>query len=161
MEWYLSFYQFKDANGVTPLECTVRAGEVIFVPRGWWHAVLNLEESVAVTQNYVSAANLDHVLTFLKSPYANALVSGVNSEEERVTLHDRFLAALRKERPEVIEKLLLEREEKKKKYEVRVVFKNYYCSFIRSCRYIELRRGGRIKKTEANLGREYSWRLVF
>lgn len=121
MEWYLSFYQFKDANGIRPLECTVGAGEVLFVPRGWWHAVLNLEESVAVTQNYVCAANLDRVLTFLGSPYANALVSGVSSEEERVTLHDRFLAALRKERPDVVQRLEIEREEKKKKYEVREI----------------------------------------
>lgn len=26
-----------------PLECVVGQGEVIFVPRGWWHACLNLE----------------------------------------------------------------------------------------------------------------------
>ena len=120
MEWYLSFYQFKDAAGVTPLECTVRAGEVLFVPRGWWHAVLNLEESMAVTQNYVCAANLDNVLNFLGSPYADALVSGVNSEEERITLHDRFLDALKKQKPEVVEALEAEREEKKKKLEVRI-----------------------------------------
>lgn len=122
MEWYLSFYQYKDANGTTPLECTVRAGEVLFVPRGWWHAVLNLEESVAVTQNYVSAANLDYVLTFLGSPHADALVSGVKTEEERVTLHDRFLTALRERKPHVVEKLEFEREAKKKKLEVRIFY---------------------------------------
>lgn len=126
MEWYLSFYQFKDANGINPLECTVRAGEVLFVPRGWWHAVLNLEESIAVTQNYVCAANLDHVLTFLGSPHADVLVSGVHSEEERVTLHDRFLAALWKERSEVVMRLKIEREEKKKKYEVRQVKRVFF-----------------------------------
>jgi len=47
-------------------ECTARAGEVLFVPRGWWHMALNLEEGVAVTHNFVSEVNLPYVLRFLR-----------------------------------------------------------------------------------------------
>lgn len=30
----------------------------IYVPGGWWHMVLNLEETVSVTQNFVNDQNL-------------------------------------------------------------------------------------------------------
>ena len=42
-------------------EFTQYPGEVIFIPGGWWHAVLNLDDTVAVTENYVNPGNFDHV----------------------------------------------------------------------------------------------------
>ncbi|KNE60331.1 hypothetical protein AMAG_05728 [Allomyces macrogynus ATCC 38327] len=68
-----------------------REGEIAFVPQGWWHTVINLEPSIAITQNYVSPSNLRNVLEFLLcnrdmiSGYGNAddaaCVVGANSSD--------------------------------------------------------------------------------
>jgi len=36
-------------------------GDIIFVPGDWWHGVLNIEDCVAVTQNYVGPDNFETV----------------------------------------------------------------------------------------------------
>ena len=37
-----------------PMECLVRPGDIVFIPSGWWHSVMNIGTTIAVTQNYVS-----------------------------------------------------------------------------------------------------------
>lgn len=95
MEWFLQFFDHiaELPPDQQPIQCTCRAGELIFVPSGWWHAVINLEETVAVTQNFVSPRNLRKVLYFLREKKEQ--VSGVGgSRDSKATLYDRFHAAL-------------------------------------------------------------------
>lgn len=87
-EWFLTFWdqhveRRKDPDVKRrPLECTACPGDVLFVPHGWWHMVMNIGDedidggaggvdergvSVALTRNYVSGSNLSDVLRFLDS----------------------------------------------------------------------------------------------
>ncbi|KAK5827439.1 putative histone arginine demethylase, partial [Linnemannia elongata] len=68
MEWFSNFYastQFPDDPTDRPLEGICREGEIMFVPRGWWHAVVNLDDCIAITQNYVGSQNLKETMEFL------------------------------------------------------------------------------------------------
>lgn len=42
-------------------------GETIYVPSNWWHSVINIEASVAMTGNFVPKENLHRVLNFFKN----------------------------------------------------------------------------------------------
>ena len=59
-----------------------------------------MQETLAITHNYVSSANLAHVLDFLGSRRED-LVSGC-APHARASLHDRFSAALQTQKPEVL-----------------------------------------------------------
>ena len=71
-EWLLSFWsQHINAKKNLdpknrPFEAIVEEGEMIFVPHGFWHMVINLDDCIAITQNYVSTSNLSDCLRFLR-----------------------------------------------------------------------------------------------
>ncbi|KAL5203553.1 hypothetical protein ABZP36_008424 [Zizania latifolia] len=109
MEWFMNFYGACKTWEKRPVECICRAGEIVFVPNGWWHLVINLEESIAITQNYVSRRNLLNVLDFLKRPNASELVSGTT---DRMNLHDKFRNAIDRTYPGMIKQLELEAQQK-------------------------------------------------
>ena len=59
-EWRVS------RNRPVPMDVVQNPGEIMYVPDGWWHAVLNLEHTVAVTQNVVGSARFAKVWRMTK-----------------------------------------------------------------------------------------------
>ena len=64
-EYLLGFHELaRETPGCKEGIC--HAGEVLHVPSGWFHLVLNLEESIALTQNFVPRKKVCEVLHFLR-----------------------------------------------------------------------------------------------
>lgn len=64
-EWLLEFHA--EARALPDcVEGVCKAGEILHVPSGWWHLVVNLEDGIALTQNFVPKSHLADVLSFLK-----------------------------------------------------------------------------------------------
>jgi len=102
LEWFSNFYaELKTIVSRNPSwdlqEVTCGPGDVVFIPCGWWHCVLNLEETFAVTQNYCSETHVQSVRRFLREkPHA---VSGTPEPE---LLSQRFEKVLSAHRPDLL-----------------------------------------------------------
>ena len=113
MEWLTSGYyeeMYEKYHDKGLVECTCREGEIVFVPRGWWHCVINTGETttVAVTQNYAAESGVDKVRNFLKK-YKHC-VSGI-PHELRSRLWIEFDCVLRQHRPELVQGEVVDSEE--------------------------------------------------
>ncbi|KAL2452053.1 Arginine-specific demethylase JMJ22 [Exophiala dermatitidis] len=64
-EWLMSFHaEARSTPGC--LEGICREGEVLHVPSGWWHLVVNLDPAIAITQNFVPTSHVGATYRFLK-----------------------------------------------------------------------------------------------
>lgn len=74
----------------------MEAGELIFVPHNWWHMVINLEYTVAITHNYVSSSNLVDCLHFLR--FKQDQISGIRDRPDEAVsaenIYNEFVSRL-------------------------------------------------------------------
>ena len=66
VSWFKEFYD-ADPHASKRLECVTTSGECMYVPRGWWHCVLNVDTCIAITHNVVTTQNLAEAVEFLEN----------------------------------------------------------------------------------------------
>ncbi|KAG0241125.1 hypothetical protein BGW41_006231 [Actinomortierella wolfii] len=92
VEWYLEVYPYLSPE-TRPIEIVQYPGQTIYVPSGWWHMVLNMDDTVAVTQNYADETNLGAVKESLNSDPL---------ETVQLKRWESMVRVLSKERPDLI-----------------------------------------------------------
>ncbi|KAI1383228.1 Clavaminate synthase-like protein [Hypoxylon trugodes] len=122
-EWLLEFHT--EARALPGcIEGICKAGEILHVPSGWWHLVVNLEAGIALTQNFVPQSHLADVLSFLKDK--SDQVTGFKKNIE--SPYDLFVERLRAQYPGLLDDALVEldrrNQKKKRKWEEAIGNKN-------------------------------------
>ena len=111
-EWLLEFH----AEARELPECVegiCRAGEILHVPSGWWHLVVNLEGGIALTQNFIPKSHLTDALSFLRDK--SDQVSGFRRDV--ADPYGLFLERLEEQYPDLLQQAqaVLERPQAQKK----------------------------------------------
>jgi hypothetical protein len=116
LEWLIGFHaEARRTSGC--MEGICNEGEILHVPSGWWHLVVNLDASIAITQNFVPRSHLSSVLSFLKDKPDQ--ISGFKREVNDP--YTTFVQCLENQYPELLAQAIIDaqhsREPRKRKWD--------------------------------------------
>lgn len=104
-EWLIGFHaEARRTPGCYEGVCG--EGEVLHVPSGWYHLVLNLAPSVALTQNFIPKAHLGAALEFLRD--RGDQISGFGSDVRDP--YGIFVERMRERYPDLLDEALTKLE---------------------------------------------------
>lgn len=100
-EWLISFHaEARKTQGCIEGICS--EGEILYVPSGWWHLVVNLKPSIAITENFVPEAHLVNAIRFLKDKREQ--VSGFRKDVQNP--YDLFTQRMEEHNPQTLSEAL-------------------------------------------------------
>ena len=121
MEWFSSYYEaMREMMDDRVIEFVAEPGDCVFVPSGWWHCVMNIDASCAITQNYVSSSNLSAALGFFE--HSPDHISGISSPAVKQDFLRIFRRALNEHHEDLLRSVDRERDSKRRKMEERASF---------------------------------------
>jgi histone arginine demethylase JMJD6 len=97
ISWFHTVYPrvtAPDWTGAKPIEFIQEAGEVVFVPGGWHHVVLNITDTIAVTQNFARSALIPSLVCGMMRSTSNLKVVWPRTVRGRPKLSQRWKRAI-------------------------------------------------------------------
>ena len=91
--WFQNYYDHVLAKYPEAIEVLQYPGETVYVPAGWPHLVLNLDRTVAITQNYAT-----------EYPSMERMASHV-VRDEGTEFFDDWMACLKETRPDLVHRI--------------------------------------------------------
>ncbi|RPB00894.1 F-box and JmjC domain-containing protein [Choiromyces venosus 120613-1] len=110
-EWLVGFHR-EARKTVGCKEGICKAGEILYVPSGWWHLVVNLSPSLALTQNFIPPTQLPAAIEFLRDQAGS--VSGFDTKNIKDP-YSLFIKRMDEQFPEELADAMQVLEKKKKK----------------------------------------------
>lgn len=97
-EWFASGFYEEALQRPDFRHAIQEPGQCMYVPSGWWHCVVNLDECVALTGNFVAEPQLRKVLNFLRDK-----PDQVSGFKEGLDAYSVFRNAVRTRKPDFAE----------------------------------------------------------